>query len=168
MPPPAFMRHGKGPGGVIAVYAAAVLAAAGVHAESDYAWMSENFEDNVSLIYGSPESGEDILFFIYCNNRDRHSELTVYEEIEGAEAGQPLMIEIGAGAAKVSIEGRTATDEMNGYIYGMAEKFPVRPLLGVLKGDGPVTVKMGAATATLPEAGRADAVSAFDGDCKLD
>jgi hypothetical protein len=37
-----------------------------------------------------------------------------------------------------------------------------------LREKGPVTVKMGEATATLAEQGRADAVEKFAADCKLD
>jgi len=163
------MRRARRAAVAIAASVAWSLIAGGVEAAaSNYAWMSENFEGNVSLVYGSPETGEDMLFFVYCDNQKRRSELAVYEEIEGASEGEPLTIEIEGGAGKISLQGKTATDEMNGFIYGMAENFPVKPLIGALTTQGDASVKMSNVTAALPEAGRAEAVSAFDRDCKLD
>jgi len=57
---------------------------------------------------------------------------------------------------------------MNGFIYGMAKGFAVKPLLAVLKGSGPATVKMGKAATTLPEKGRAEALGKFAKACRLD
>lgn len=52
--------------------------------------------------------------------------------------------------------------------YGMAKGSAVKPLLAVLKGSGPATVKMGKAATTLPEKGRAEALAKFAKACRLD
>ena len=121
-----------------------------------------------ALVYGSTETAEDYSFALSCDNKWKRSHMTVYEDIAGAKVGEPLTIEIGVGAAKVAIEGMTDTDEMSGFIFGVAKKFAVKPVVAVLQGSGPTIIEMGKVTVTLPETGRAQAVSEFAKACKLD
>jgi len=152
----------------LCLLAAPLLPAAATETEPDFAWSAGAFDGNASLVYGSTETAEDLTFVLFCDNGKKNAELTVYEEVKGAELSQKLSIEIGAGSAKVALKGKTATDEMNGFIYGMAKGFAVKPLLTVLKGSGPATVKMGKAATTLPEKGRAEALGKFAKACRLD
>lgn len=94
--------------------------------------------------------------------------MTVYEDIAGAKVGQKLTIEIGVGSAKVAIEAKTSTDEMSGYVFGLAEKFAVKPVITVLQESGPGVVKMNKTSVNLPEKGRAEAVTQFANACKLE
>jgi len=73
-----------------------------------------------------------------------------------------------AGAAKLVLKGETETDQMSGFIFGVAKAIAVKPALAVLKTPGPAIVKMGKVTANLPDPGRAAAVAQFAKVCKLD
>jgi len=147
---------------------AAPLTAGAAEPEPGFAWMANIFEDNASLVYGSTETGEDYLFALLCDNRKKKAELTVYEDIEGAKVGQTVAIEISAGATKLVLKGKTETDQMSGFIFGVAKAIAVKPVLAVLKTPGPAIVKMGKVTANLPDQGRAAAVAQFAKVCKLD
>jgi hypothetical protein len=57
---------------------------------------------------------------------------------------------------------------MSGFVFGVAKKIAVKPVVAVLESAGPVMAKMGKVTVTLPETGRAEAVSEFAKACKLD
>jgi len=144
------------------------VAAAAAEAEPGFAWMVIPYEGNVSLVYGSTESGEDYSFFLSCDNQQNEAEMTVYRDIAGAKVGEPLTIALSAGSTEVALKGETATDEMSGFVFGVAKKIAVRPVVAVLESAGPVMAKMGKVTVTLPETGRAEAVSEFAKACKLD
>ena len=148
--------------------AAGPAAAAEPEPEPGYGWMANSGQITAALVYSSTETAEDYAFALSCNNKRKLSHLTVYEDIAGAKVGEPLTIEIGVGSAKVEIKGKTATDEMSGYIFGEAKKFAVRPVIAALQGPGPAVIKMSKVTMTLPEKGRAEAVSQFAKACKLD
>lgn len=148
--------------------AAPLAALAAMEPDPGYVWSAHQFEGNASLIYGSPETAEDFTFFLFCDNGKKEAELTVYEEIKDAEIGKPISIEIDVGSAKIALKGETATDEMSGFVFGMAKTIAVKPLLAVLEASGPASVKMGQVTTTLPEKGRAAAVSEFAKACTLD
>lgn len=147
---------------------AAPLTAAAAEPEPGFAWIANQYEGNASLVYGSTETGEDYSFFLSCNNQDREAEMTVYRDIAGAKVGEKLAIELSAGSAKVVVEGETATDEMSGFVFGVAKKIAVKPVIAVLGNSGPAIVEMGKVTVDLPETGCAEAVSEFAKACKLD
>ncbi len=94
--------------------------------------------------------------------------MTVYMDIEGAKVGQPVTIELAAGATKVSVRGTTTTDEMSGFIFAEAKTFPMKPVIAVLNEKGPVTVKIGKTATVLPEPDRATELAKFAKDCRLD
>ncbi|MGZ8415656.1 MAG: hypothetical protein ACXWVQ_01525 [Methyloceanibacter sp.] len=144
----------------------APLAEAATEPEPGFAWMVSQYEGNVSLIYGSTETAED--FFLSCNNKKKEAEITVYQDIAGAKVGQQVTIESGVGSAKVALKGETATDEMSGYIFGVAKQFAVKPVVAMLGGSGPALVKMEKNELTLPEQGRAEELGKFAKACKLD
>ena len=84
------------------------------------------------------------------------------------KVGEPLTIALSAGSVEVALKGETATDEMSGFVFGVAKKIAVKPVIAVLENAGPAIAKMGNVTVTLPEPGRAEAVSEFAKVCKLD
>jgi hypothetical protein len=57
---------------------------------------------------------------------------------------------------------------MSGYVFGVAKKIAVKPVVAVLNGSGPARIKMGKVTVSLPDTGRGAAVSEFAKACKLD
>lgn len=144
------------------------MAAAAAEAEPGFAWMVIPYEGNISLVYGSTESGEDYSFFLSCNNQHNEAEMTIYQDIAGAKIGEPLTIALSAGSAEVALKGETATDEMSGFVFGVAKNIAVKPIIAVLGKAGPALAKMGKVTVILPETGRAEAVSEFAKACKLD
>jgi hypothetical protein len=87
-------------------------------------------ESNATLVYGSTEIG----LFVRSMLQRRE---------EGAKVGQKLTIEISVGLAKVALKGETATDEMSGFVFGVAKKIAVKPVVAVLEASDPVIVKMG-------------------------
>jgi hypothetical protein len=148
--------------------AAVPVAAADPEPEPGYGWMANYGQITAALVYGSTETAEDYSFAITCNNKWKQSRMTVYEDIAGAKVGEKLTIEISVGSEKVAVEGTTDTDEMSGFVFGVAKKFAVKPVVAALQGPGPTIIKMGKVTVTLPEKGRAEAVSEFAKACKLD
>jgi hypothetical protein len=133
-----------------------------------YKWMAGGDQGVASLTYGNPETVEDLLFWLICENKKKTTEITVYDDVTGAKVGQPILIELSAGAAKTSIKGHIATDEMTGYLFPQAKNFKVKPVIEVLKAKGPVTAKSGKLVTTLPEKGRAEAAAKFAKACALD
>jgi hypothetical protein len=93
--------------------------------------------------------------------------LTVFGAFEGAQPGQKLTIEVSSGNATASLEGEASLDDKTGSIFAEASGIEVKPLLGVLKAPGPLTVKAADTTQTLSDTGRATAADTFSKDCKL-
>jgi hypothetical protein len=140
-----------------------------VQAQGDeYVWFGGETEAwFVSLTYGSPESPEDILFWVFCDNKKQTTELTLYVTVDESRVGQKVALEFSAGNAKTSIAGKFSSDELNGP-FAEGKNFRVKPLLETFKAKGPITVKTAEVVTTLPEDGRAEAVSQFAKACKLD
>jgi hypothetical protein len=149
----------------LVVWGPAVLAA---EAFAGYAWGFSDNEDGPSLVLGSTETTEDFVFLLSCSNVDKTAEMTVYVDIEGAKVDQTVTIDLMRDGAKASVKGKTTTDEMNGFIFAEAKKFPVKPVIAVLDGKGPVTVMINKTETVLPEEGRADELSKFSQRCRVD
>ena len=149
----------------LVVWAPAAVAA---EAYAGYGWGFSDNEDGPSLVLGSTETTEDFVFLLSCSNVDKSGEMTVYVDIEGAKVDQTVTIELRRDGAKASVKGKTTTDEMNGFIFAEAKKFPVKPVIAVLDGKGPVTVMIGKTETVLPEEGRADELSKFSQQCRVD
>jgi hypothetical protein len=144
------------------------LPAAATEDDPGYAWMGGLGDGNALLTYGSTETGEDYVFNLVCRNKDKSTETTLYVDIAGTKVGQPITIELAAGAAKVSLAGKIATDEMSGFHFAEAKNFKVKPVIALLNEKGPVTAKTGKLVTTLPDKGRADQAAEFAKACKLD
>ena len=137
-------------------------------AEDTLVWISKSNGSLVTLAYGPVDPTKAPLFLLSCFNGMDIAVLDVHQDIAGAKPGEKLAIELSAGAATASLDGETAHDDASGVIFGEASDIKVKPVLAVLREKGPVTVKMGEATATLAEQGRAEAVEKFSQDCTLD
>jgi hypothetical protein len=146
-----------------------VLAGAGNEPEPVYAWMSESGDGSASLIYGSPETAEDLVFILTCRNEDKATGLTVYVDIPDTEVADPVDINLAAaGGAKHTIGGAIDTDEMSGFHFAVAEDFKIKPLIALLKETGEVAVTTGSVVTKLPEKGRGTELANFAGACTLD
>ena len=120
--------------------------AAGAAAETGYTWMGGSGDGNFSLIYGSPETAEDELFWIVCRNGDKKTELVVYVDMKDVKLGQPVAIEFSAGKA---------------------EQFPIKKVIELLAAKGTVTVTTGTIVTKLPDKGRGPELAKFAKGCKL-
>jgi hypothetical protein len=133
-----------------------------------YAWTGGETEKGfASLVYGTPESPEDVLFVLFCDINNKATELTLYVDIDESRVGQALQSEFSAGGAKAVLDGRFWSDEMIGP-FAQATNFKVGPLVEVFKAKGPVTAKTAEIVTTLPEKGRAAAAVQFAQACTLD
>ena len=111
---------------------------------------------------------DDTSLLLLCSNSKKTSELSLYEALKTVEAGQPLKIEIGTGAAQIALDGAAVEDDYFGIVIPQAKDFVVKPLLKVLEGPGAVTVKAGDVATTMVEEGCAAAVAEFGALCTLD
>jgi hypothetical protein len=145
------------------------LAAVAAESETGYVWTGGETEKGfATLVYGSPETAEDLLFWIHCDMKKQTTEMTVYVDNPGTKVGDAVTIELSAGAAKLPVKGKIATDEMSGFLFAEARNFKVKPVIELLKPKGPASVKTGNVVTALPDEGRAAAVSEFAKACKLD
>ncbi len=135
-------------------------------AEDTQVWLSKSSGSLVTLAYGPVDPTKAPLFLLSCFNGMDVAVLDIHQDIAGAKPDEKLAIELSAGSAKASPDGETA--DANGEVFGEASDIKVKPVLAVLREKGPVTVKMGATSATLAEQGRAEAVEQFAGACTLD
>jgi hypothetical protein len=135
-------------------------------AEDTQVWLSKSNGSLVTLAYGPVDPTKAPLFLLSCFNGMDVAVLDIHQNISGAKAGDKVAIELRAGSATASLDGETA--DANGEVFGEASDIKVKPVLGVLREKGPVTVKIGETTATLAEQGRADAVEKFAAECTLD
>lgn len=133
-----------------------------------YEWQGVVRDGTASFVYGSPETAEDLEFWLTCEPKTKETELTVYVDIAGTKVGQAMPIKIAVGSAKTTAKGKIATDEMTGFYYAEAKGLKVKPVVEVFKGAGTATIKTGKLTTLLPEKGRAKALAEFAKGCTLD
>jgi hypothetical protein len=153
---------------LFAVSVAAPLAFGSARAEDTQVWISNSNWSLVTLAYGPVDSSKAPLFLLSCFNGMDVAVLDVHQEVAGAKPEEKLTIELSAGSVTAPVDGETSHDDATGLTFAEASDIKVKPVLAVLREKGPVTVKMGATSATLAEQGRADAVETFAADCKLD
>ena len=153
---------------VAAAFPAPEADAAEPGALEGYEWQGVVRDGTASFVYGSPETAEDLEFWLTCEPKTKETELTVYVDITGTKVGQAMPIEISVGSAKTTVKGKIATDEMTGFYYAEAKGLKVKPVVEVLTGAGTVTIKTGKLITLLPEKGRAEALAAFAKGCTID
>ncbi len=133
-----------------------------------YEWQGVVRDGTASFVYGSPESVEDLEFWLTCEPKTKATDLTLYVDITGTKVGQAMPIEISVGSAKATVKGKIRTDGMTGFYFAEAKGPKVKPVVEVFKGKGPAIIKTGKLTTLLPENGRAKALAAFAKGCTLD
>jgi hypothetical protein len=171
MAPMAPRQSAKAIGAALCVLTIGLSAPGALAAEAGaiggYEWMGGVNEGTASFVYGSPETAEDVEFWLTCEPKTKETQLTVYVDIKENKVGQAMPIEISVGSDKTVVKGKIATDEMIG-VHVEAKGFKVKPLVEVFKGKGTAKIKTGKLTTLLPEKGRADALAAFAKACTLD
>ena len=86
-----------------------------------YEWQGVVRDGTASFVYGSPETPEDLEFWLTCEPKTKDTELTVYVDIKGTKIGQAMPIEISVGSAKTTVKGKIATDEMTGFYHARGQ-----------------------------------------------
>jgi len=94
--------------------------------------------------------------------------LDVHKEIPGMKPGNPLTIELSSAKAQAPVKAEVAKNDATGTNFGEASDINVKPVLQVLGDPGPLTIKMGEASATMSDQGRADSVAKFVENCKFE
>jgi hypothetical protein len=130
-------------------------------------WTGTTNGSMISLSYGSLDSSKQPIFLLSCVNGMSVATLDVFGTIAGAKAGDPLTIELSAGDAQSPLKGEASIDDQTGAMFAEASDFELGPVLTVLRSTGPVTVKTGETSQTLPEQGRAAAVDKFSQACEM-
>jgi hypothetical protein len=129
----------------------------------DYAWRFDDNADGPFLLLGSAEATDDFVFLVSCSDDHSTSDMVVYDT-GGAHVGQPVIIELSRDGAKVSLRAITTADK-RGFVFAEAKNFPVRPLISVLDGEGPVRMITGKTITLLPGEGRAAVLAEFAARC---
>jgi hypothetical protein len=137
------------------------------HTEEGMVWTEHSSDNLTALTYGSLDPQQNPLFMLSCFNAMNVAVLDVHQDT-GGKPGEPLDIELSAADARAPLKGETALNETSGKTFAEASDIKVKPVLAVLKAEGPLTVKLGETSATLSDAGRGVSVAQFSKDCELD
>ncbi len=152
---------------IAATLAILPLASSG-RSEQASMWTENNDGGLTTLAYGPLDPAQNPLFVLSCFSGMNIVVLDVHKEIPGAKPGDPLTIELSSAKAQSPVKGEVGQNETTGKTFGEASDINVKPVLEVLRDSGPLTVKMGEASATMSEQGRAELVSKFVENCKLE
>jgi hypothetical protein len=131
-------------------------------------WTEKSSGGLAALAYGTLNPTASPLFVLSCFSGMNIVVLDVHKEIPGAKRGDPITIELSSAKAQAPVKAEVETNEATGTNFGEASDIDVQPLLQVMRDPGPLTVKMGEASATLSDQGRAQAVAEFIENCKLE
>ena len=108
------------------------------------------------LSYGPLDPAQNPLFVLSCFSGMNIVVLDVHKEIPDAKPGDPLTIELSSAKAQSPLKGEVGQNETTGKTFGEASDINVNPVLELLRDPGPLTIKMGGASATMSEQGRAE------------
>jgi hypothetical protein len=136
--------------------------------EQTMMWTEKASGGLTSLAYGSLDPTASPLFVLSCFSGMNIVVFDVHKEVPGAKRGDPITIELSSTKAQAPVKAEVETNEATGTTFGEASDIYVKPVLQVLRDPGPLTLKMGEASATLCDQGRAQAVAKFVEDCKLE
>jgi hypothetical protein len=143
------------------------FAASAADADDKSVWSAKTSGGLTALSYGSLDANKNPEFLLSCIDGVNVAVLDIRQAVSG-EPGQELGIQLSAGSKRAEIKGEVAQEEGGKGTFAEASDIEVKPILAVLNEAGPVTVKVGGASATLNDAGRSDAIKSFSGECELD
>lgn len=130
-------------------------------------WTDKTNGGFVTLTYGPLDPAKTPLLMLSCFNGMGIAVLNVHTDLPDAKPGKPLGIELMSGDLTVPVEAEAARDETSGVTFGEASDIEVKPILDVLRGKSPVTVKVEGKSTELADHGRAKAVDRFTENCEL-
>jgi hypothetical protein len=153
---------------VVALFLAILPLADAGSAEQAMIWTHRSSGGLATLAYGPFDPAASPLFVLSCFSDMNIVVLDVHKEVPGTKRGDAITIEISSAKAEAPVKAEVETNEATGTTFGEASDINVKPVLEVLRDPGPLTVKMGEASATLSDQGRAQAVADFVENCKLE
>jgi hypothetical protein len=152
-----------------AAFALAILLLADAgRSEEAMMWTQKSSGGLTTLAYGPLNPTASPLFVLSCFSGMNIVVLDVHKEIPGAKRGDAVTIEISSAKAQAPVKAEVETNEATGTNFGEASDIDVKPVLQVMRDPGPLTVKMGEASLTLSDRGRAQAIAEFVENCKLE
>ena len=119
-------------------------------------WTEKEDGGLTMLSYGPLDPAQNPLFVLSCFSGMNIVVLDVHKEIPDAKPGDPLTIELSSAKAQSPLKGEVGKNETTGKTFGEASDINVKPVLELLRDPGPLTIKMGGASATMSEQGRAE------------
>lgn len=137
-------------------------------AQESMIWNAKTSGSFVTLSYGPLDPQKNPVFMLSCLNGMGIAVLTLRPDLGDTKIGAPLTIEVTGGGATASVEGEAARDETTGTTYAEASDIKIKPIVEVLRTNGPITVKAGDATLELADHNLAQSVDQFTKDCALD
>jgi len=137
-------------------------------AEETLIWTGSASDGFVSLTYGPLDPAKTPVFLLSCFDAMGIAVLNVRQDVEDAKQGEPLTIALSAGGKTAEVKGEVAHDKSSGIVFAEASDIAVKPLLEVLRQEGPIAVSAGKTDASLSDRGRAQAVKLFSDACPLD
>lgn len=150
---------------VLAVTAFSLGASA--RTQENAVWSAQTTGDMSALRYGAFDADLPLML-LSCFNALEVAVLDIYDDVGAAKPGEPVTIELVAGDSAAPLEGEAAEAEETAEIYAEASDFPLKPVIDVLRKDGPLTVKIDDTSRTFSDFGKADAVESFAQACALD
>lgn len=130
-------------------------------------WTNKESGSFVTLTYGPLNPAKTPLFMLSCFNGMGIAVLNVHSGLPDTKPGTALTIDLASGDLTLPVEGESARDQAAGGTFGEASDIEIKPILNVLRGKSPVTVKVGGTNSELSDHGRAEAVEKFTEACEL-
>ncbi len=146
---------------------AALPLSASARTQENAVWSAESTGDMSALRYGAFDADLPLLL-LTCFNELEIAVLDIYDDVGTAKAGDPLPIELAAGSIAAPLNGEAAKEVESAEVYAEVSDFPIKPVMNVLRAEGPLTVKIGETSRTFEGVGRDEAVKTFTETCELD
>jgi hypothetical protein len=158
----------KLPALVLASVTILATTALSAHADDRSVWTGKANGGLATLSYGSIDLTKSPEFLLSCFNGMGIAVLDIRAAVAPAQSGKPLTIQLLAGTQTVEIKAEGASDDKDSTVYAEASDVQVKPILTVLGETGPVTLRIGDASASFSDLGRSEALKTFSEECAID
>ncbi|MEE8633064.1 MAG: hypothetical protein V3S93_01170 [Methyloceanibacter sp.] len=130
-------------------------------------WTNKENGSFVTLTYGPLDPAKTPLFMLSCFNGMGIAVLNVHSDLPDTKPGTGITIDLASGELALPVEAEAVRDPASGDTLSEAGDIEIKPILNVLRGKSPVTVKVVGTNSKLSDHGRAEAVEKFTEACEL-
>ena len=102
-----------------------------------------------------------------CFNGMGIAVLNVHSDLPDTKPGTGITIDLASGELALPVEAEAVRDPASGDTLSEAGDIEIKPILNLLRGKSPVTIKVGGTNSKLSDHGRAEAVEKFTEACEL-